>query len=57
MKRYNIHDVLSTEELYMNLKAFAPKAFPNPDNSKCEGCGKENKIKIKCQQCGKWECK
>jgi uncharacterized protein YprB with RNaseH-like and TPR domain len=57
MRTYNTHDVLSTEELYMNLKAFAPKAFPNPDNSKCEGCGKENKIKVKCQQCGKWESK
>lgn len=57
MKRYNIHDVLSTEELYNNLKDFAPKAFPNPDNDKCNGCGKENRLKIKCQDCGKWEVK
>ncbi len=54
MKRYNTHDVLSTEELYNNLKAFAPKAFPNPDNPKCDECGKEDRIKIKCQTCGKW---
>jgi RNase_H superfamily len=55
MERYNIHDVLSTEELYENLKAFAPKAFPRPDNEKCDACGKENRLKIKCQSCGRWE--
>lgn len=30
MKRYNIHDVLSTEELYNNLKAWAPETAPKP---------------------------
>lgn len=57
MRRYNTHDVLSTEELYENLKAFAPKAFPNPDNPKCGECNKESRVKIKCSSCGRWEVK
>lgn len=43
MKRYNIHDVLSTEELYMKLRAWAPANAPqvfqvNPDEE-CGTCG------------------
>lgn len=30
MKRYNIHDVLSTEELYTKLRAWAPSSMPSP---------------------------
>lgn len=44
MKRYNIHDVLSTEELYLNLRAWAPETSPNvyiPTTSRtCGVCGK-----------------
>lgn len=54
MKKYNILDTLSTEELYTKLKAWAPKSFPDVDASKCDSCGKENRIKLKCQECGKW---
>lgn len=44
MKRYNIHDVLSTEELYMKLRAWAPKQSPalHPSDhptQKCRTCG------------------
>lgn len=44
MKRYNIHDVLSTEELYMKLRAWAPQNAPavyavdNLDRQ-CASCG------------------
>lgn len=70
MKRYNIHDVLSTEELYEKLKAWAPETMPKPhgDNSeKCGVCGKNRLIKrgtmrtvkqlyqrFQCQACGAW---
>lgn len=45
MKKYNIHDVLSTEELYEKIKAWAPKHIPTayiPDDTKaqCESCGR-----------------
>jgi len=44
MKKYNIHDVLSTEEMYNKLKAWAPETMPKPyqerDNKKiCGVCG------------------
>lgn len=44
MKRYNTHDVLSTEELYMKIRAWTPQAaphiFPTEDGSrKCKVCG------------------
>lgn len=70
MKRYNIHDVLSTEELYNRIKAWGPqnmpKLFLNPSTcsicgSKAQRRGKELKGKtlvqrIQCQNptCGKW---
>lgn len=45
MKRYNIHDVLSTEEFYGKIKAWAPQLMPKPfttngDPTKCDTCGK-----------------
>ena len=44
MKRYNIEDILSTEELYLNIKAWAPesmtKIFPLATNTDtCHTCG------------------
>ena len=50
MKRYNIHDTLSTEELYMKLRAWAPDTFPKPffipgDNRKCGTCGNHTLVK------------
>lgn len=44
MKYYNIKDVLSTEELYLALKAWAPESMPKiypmtKDTSKCHTCG------------------
>ena len=43
MKKYNTHDVLSTEELYGVLKAWAPQDAPRPYRAaspeiKCETC-------------------
>lgn len=44
MKRYNVHDVLSTEELYEKLKPWTPRSAPSvyfTDGSrKCGICGK-----------------
>lgn len=46
MKRYNIHDVLSTEELYMKLRAWAPANAPQVYSGKsienCGVCGSKN---------------
>lgn len=44
MKKYNIHDVLATEELYNKIKAWAPQNSPrlylsSLDNPKCRMCG------------------
>ena len=44
MKKYNIHDVLSTEELYERLKAWVPTNMPKPfvveqAGMQCEKCG------------------
>jgi RNase_H superfamily len=44
MKKYNIHDVLSTEELYMKLRAWTPAAMPSvypnmDDRTACPVCG------------------
>lgn len=44
MKRYNIHDVLSTEELYNTVKAWAPQNAPklynlSQANPQCRICG------------------
>lgn len=41
MKRYNIEDVLSTEELYLNIRSWAPETFPKvyPMTDASEKCG------------------
>jgi DNA polymerase elongation subunit (family B) len=68
MKEYNIHDVLSTEELYNKLKAWTPQSMPSVyNNGTCPVCGEaklqkrgtERKAKLvyqrlHCQACGKW---
>ena len=50
MKKYNIEDVLSTEELYQKIKAWAPEAvpkvFPVTDTStECGTCGYEGPMR------------
>lgn len=45
MKDYNIHDVLSTEELYEKIKAWVPQSMPNVHivedvSKKCRTCGR-----------------
>jgi hypothetical protein len=47
MKRYNISDVLSTEELYLKIKAWAPQSMPTAYHTlktgeKCRVCGSTN---------------
>lgn len=68
MKTYNIHDVLSTEELYNKLKAWTPNSMPAVyNNGACSVCGEmklqkrgfERKAKLvyqrlHCTACGKW---
>lgn len=68
MKKYNIHDVLSTEELYNNLKAWTPKSAPIIyNNGTCPMCGskdlhrrgyevKQKSVyqRLRCNSCGKW---
>lgn len=49
MKLYNIHDVLSTEELYLKLKAWAPDSAPRPYNAgdptrQCEICNESGHV-------------
>lgn len=49
MRTYNIHDVLSTEELYFNLRAWAPEAFPRVYNftdaaKECGTCGHRGRL-------------
>lgn len=49
MRKYNNHDVLATEELYVNLRAWAPDYFPKvftfTDASKeCGTCGYKGKL-------------
>lgn len=44
MKKYNIHDVLSTEELYNKIRAWAPETMPKVFNitdkaRECSTCG------------------
>ena len=42
MKRYNIRDVLSTEELYLNTREWYPESTPRPyenNNKDCGVCG------------------
>jgi hypothetical protein len=50
MKRYNVKDVLSTEELYLNIKAWAPESMPKiytltENESKCHTCGYEGAMR------------
>ena len=52
MKRYNIHDVLATEELYHKLKAWAPLNMPNAFSidrlmQKCRTCGDNSRMRLK----------
>lgn len=67
MKRYNIHDVLSTEELYLKLRGWTPKTAPSVSLIGCLSCG-SNKVekrgvdmtlatkwqRLHCLNCGKW---
>ncbi len=71
MKVYNIHDVLSTEELYTKLQSWVPKTAPAVFNQNgcCKVCGKESLEKrgfditaagvmyqrLHCTSCGKWD--
>lgn len=68
MKRYNIHDVLSTEEFYMKIRAWAPESMPTPFLADkvftlCKTCGEKGHMqkrgwginaKFKYQ---KWQCR
>ena len=50
MKKYNIEDVLSTEELYLAIRAWAPEAMPKVfpltgEESKCGTCGYEGPMR------------
>jgi DNA polymerase elongation subunit (family B) len=70
MKKYNIHDVLSTEELYNKIKAWAPNSMPGThlaDGTNCKACGETDLEKrgfdytnmykiqrLRCKRCGKW---
>lgn len=68
MKEYNIHDVLSTEEFYNKIKAWAPESAPKPFVSektaaRCKICGKAGHMirrgtvtKAKCQY-QRWQCR
>jgi DNA polymerase elongation subunit (family B) len=63
MKKYNIHDVLSTEEFYTKIRAWAPGSTGSVyiDNQKCSVCGRPEVIKsgirlgfqrYRCMSCG-----
>lgn len=69
MKKYNIHDVLATEELYTVVKAWTPKTAPAiyPGKETCGVCGSAalirrgydytkgaKTIKLQCKDCGAW---
>jgi RNase H-like protein len=61
MKRYNIHDVLATEELYGKLKAWAPVNAPKVFMVGCSACGHsltKNGVvagvqRLRCLNCGR----
>lgn len=68
MKRYNIHDVLSTEELYLKLRAWTPKNAAPAFLTGCVSCGSNHLQKrgfdltastkwqkLQCISCGKWQ--
>jgi uncharacterized protein YprB with RNaseH-like and TPR domain len=52
MKKYNIHDVLATEELYQNSKAWVKREIVNPETEvelhKCPTCN----VKTRCYSNG-----
>jgi DNA polymerase elongation subunit (family B) len=69
MKKYNIHDVLSTEELYLKLRAWAPANAPKPfEGHECSICGEFGTLvkygirytgrvryqRLMCTGCGAW---
>lgn len=69
MEKYNKHDVLSTEELYETLKAWAPETAPHmyTEKNTCGVCGKGpvwsngyricgSKVyrRLLCAACGHW---
>lgn len=70
MKQYNIHDVLSTEEFYMKIRAWAPESAPSVyvgDLSECGTCGSKSftrkgyqysrisrRRQIRCKACKRW---
>jgi DNA polymerase III alpha subunit (gram-positive type) len=67
MRLYNIHDVLSTEEFYQRIRAWAPESTPKPfvrqkGSMTCETCGDAGRMtrrglavkqKLKYQR---WQC-
>lgn len=70
MKKYNIQDVLSTEEFYNKIKAWAPQNAPKLYNldylaRQCRICGVKGKMEFRgyaglkrqvhCTACGKWD--
>lgn len=70
MRKYNIHDVLATEELYLKTRAWTPQNAPRVTmlRGRCVACGSEHLIRsgtettlaciwarLKCQTCGKWQ--
>jgi DNA polymerase elongation subunit (family B) len=49
MKLYNTHDVLSTEEFYMKIRAWAPESMPTPFvtdkvSALCKTCGEKGRM-------------
>lgn len=70
MKKYNIHDVLTTEDLYNKVKSWGPQNMPRLYNTplKCSICGSVaqrrgrelkgktlvQRVRCKNPSCGKW---
>jgi hypothetical protein len=51
MKRYNVKDILSTEELYLHVKAWSPESFPKiypmtQNDDTCHTCGYTGAMRI-----------
>jgi DNA polymerase elongation subunit (family B) len=49
MRHYNIQDVLSTEEFYMKIRAWAPESMPRPYEAEkvstlCKTCGEKGRM-------------
>lgn len=53
MKKYNIHDTLSTEERCNLMMKWEVRTFPDLNAEKCGSCNKVKTTKIKCSECGK----